>query len=42
MEKEFNSLFYDSFAEQMKKYGIEPEAAPYAAPEIQSTEEMFS
>ena len=41
MEKEFTSEYYDPFFKQMDKYSIDPEAAPFAAPEVQPTEEML-
>lgn len=38
---DYTSAYYDSFNETLEKYGIDPEAIPYAAETFQSVEEMF-
>lgn len=38
---DFKSAYYDSFNETLEKYGISPEAVPYAGETLQGMEEMF-
>ena len=41
MSKEFNSEYYYPMEETAEKFGIEPEAIPYTAADIQGLEEVF-
>lgn len=41
MSNELKSAYYISMNEAIEKYDLIPESIPFAAPDIQGTEELF-
>ena len=41
MSNEMKSAYYTSMEEAVEKYNLIPESIPFAAPDLQGTEELF-